>query len=247
MNMEYFYELFEELPRCGPGDNTSTRKAFGLMKDVPPHPLILDIGCGPGMQTLELARITRGQIIAIDNHQPVLDKLEANAKKAGLADRIEIRNLDMGKMDFPAGHFDIIWSEGALYFLGFENGLRKCRELLKPKGSLAVTEAVWLKADPPDEIRKYFEAEYPDIKDIAGNLELIRRVGLGLAGHFVLPDSAWVDDYYRPMEKRIAVLGRKYAGNEAALEVFAACEREILLFKKYHDYFGYAFFVMERI
>ncbi len=66
--MEYFYELFESLPRCGPGDNKSTRRAYHVLKDVPQQPCILDIGCGPGVQTLELARVSNGRIVALDNH-----------------------------------------------------------------------------------------------------------------------------------------------------------------------------------
>ena len=79
--MEYFYELFVGLPRGGPGDNESTRKAFAYLKDLPSEPLILDIGCGPGMQTLELAKISNGKIIALDNYQPFLDILIRKAKE----------------------------------------------------------------------------------------------------------------------------------------------------------------------
>ena len=42
--MEYFYELFETLPRCGPGDNESTRRAFNTIPKHPEQPFILDIG-----------------------------------------------------------------------------------------------------------------------------------------------------------------------------------------------------------
>jgi len=60
--MEYFYELFEALPRGGPGDNRSTRRAFNTIPKLPEQPLILDIGCGPGVQTIELAKISKRQI-----------------------------------------------------------------------------------------------------------------------------------------------------------------------------------------
>jgi hypothetical protein len=67
--MEYFYDLFSGLPRGGPGDNESTQKAFSFLKNISSEPLILDIGCEPGMQTLELARFSDGKIIALDNYQ----------------------------------------------------------------------------------------------------------------------------------------------------------------------------------
>ena len=67
--IKYLYELCERLPRCGPGDNQSTRRAFNTMTKLPKEPSILDIGCGTGMQTIELAKISNGKIIAVDNYQ----------------------------------------------------------------------------------------------------------------------------------------------------------------------------------
>ena len=92
-DMQYFYELFCGLPRGGPGDNKSTRKAFGYLKNLPTEPLILDIGCGHGIQTLELAKISKGKIIAIDNYQPFLDILKKKAKEA----RDWLREMCLGK------------------------------------------------------------------------------------------------------------------------------------------------------
>jgi SAM-dependent methyltransferase len=121
--LEYFYELICGLPRGGPGDNQSTRKAFGYLKNLPSEPLILDLGCGPGMQTLELAKISNRTIIALDNYQPFLDILMHNATQEGLAGKISPKNQSMLEMDFKNNTFDVIWSEGALYFIGFQNGL----------------------------------------------------------------------------------------------------------------------------
>jgi len=59
--IEYIYELCETLPRSGPGDNGYTRRAFASIPLPPSHPFILDIGCGQGMQTIELAKISNGK------------------------------------------------------------------------------------------------------------------------------------------------------------------------------------------
>ncbi len=85
--MQYFYELYESLPRCGPGDSQSTRRAFDALTDSPERPLILDIGCGPGVQSIDLALFSSGRVIALDNHQPFLDKLIETARSKALRTR----------------------------------------------------------------------------------------------------------------------------------------------------------------
>ena len=245
-NMEYFYELYSGLPRGGPGDNFSTRKAFSFMTDFPLKPLILDIGCGPGMQTIELAKLTRGTIFALDNYQPFLDKLMNNARLEEVQKNIIPKLQSMHEMDFEKETFDIVWSEGALYFLGFANGLKECYRLLKPSGYLAVTEAVYFKDNPPQPVIDFWADEYPDISDVQANINLIEHSGFELLSHFALPVSSWIDEFYVPMEKRIRILKEKYAGNKRALDVFESALEEIDAFKKYSEYFGYEFFIMRK-
>jgi len=244
--MKYFYELFSMLPRQGPGDNESTQKAFGLMEEVQPKPYILDIGCGVGMQTIELAKISKGTIIALDNQQPFLDKLMEKAKKEGVAEKIMPENQSMLEMEFENNTFDIIWSEGALYFMGFANGLKKCNQLLKERGYLAVTEIVYLSPNPPALLKQFFEKEYPDIGDVQSKIDLINRTDLNLISHFTLPKSSWLENFYSPMEEAIKILKKKYSSNEVALQVFTDSQNEINLYKEYSDYFGYEFFVMQK-
>jgi ubiquinone/menaquinone biosynthesis C-methylase UbiE len=244
--IEYLYELCEALPRCGPGDNEFTRRAFNVIPKPPKHPYILDIGCGTGMQTIELAKISNGKIIALDNHQAFLDKLMRRAGNEGLEKNITPKNVSMLDMDFDENSFDIIWSEGALYFMGFQNGLKRCHQLLKIKGCLAVTELVFIAPDPPETVVQYFQYVYPDINSIKNRIKIIQKEGFHLISNFTLPDSAWLNKYYLPIEKELPLLRKKYQENKIALAVFEGFRDEIELFNKYSEFYGYEFFVMQK-
>lgn len=242
--MRIFFEIHSGLPREGPGDRRSTLRALSLLPGLPPRPRVLDVGCGPGMQTLVLLEAVDGTVVAVDNHQPFLDQLAARVQEKGLAHRIEIINADMADLPFEAGSFDLVWSEGAAYSMGFDNALVAWKPLLGEGGGLAVTELTWLRSGRPEELQRFFDDEYPPMRDIDENLRACRQGGYTVEGHFVLPDSAWWDDYYMPIEKKLPVLREKYANDPAALEVVAMHEMEIEMFKKYPEYYGYVFYVL---
>jgi cyclopropane fatty-acyl-phospholipid synthase-like methyltransferase len=244
--MDLFFELHRDIPREGPGEAASTRRAFALMAGLPAQPRLLDIGCGPGLQTLELARISAATILAIDNHQPFLEALARRASREGLADRISVRNQSMAALDFELGSFDSIWSEGAIYIIGFEKGLREWQPFLKKGGYLAVTELSWLKPAPPAEAKTFWQENYPHIQTSEENLALLQKAGYHEVGHFTLPDSAWWQDYYTPLEKRITMLTEKYHNNDEALAFLDNSQSEIDLYRKYSEWYGYVFYVMQK-
>ena len=84
-----FWKIHSGLPREGPGDNKSTRKAYMMLEDLPENPRILDVGCGPGMQTIELAKLSGEQIVALDVHEPFLEQLKEAVKKEGANDMVK--------------------------------------------------------------------------------------------------------------------------------------------------------------
>ena len=244
--VHYIYELCEALPRSGPGDDVYTQQAYLAIPQPPTNPLILDIGCGQGMQTIALAKISQGKIIALDNHQAFLDMLMVQAKKHRLESRIIPKNMSMLNMDFKEKTFDIIWSEGALYFMGFQHGLKRCHDLLKDNGCVAVTELVYTAPNQPPSVEAYFKDEYPDITSIEANMETIKKEGFNVISHFTLPESAWLDHYYLPMEKVLPHLIKKYEDNKIALNVFEGFQHEIDFYKKYAKWYGYEFFIMQK-
>ena len=195
---------------------------------------------------MELARLSQGDVVGVDIHQPYLDELTKKVKQAGLSDRVKAVNCSMFNMDFPDESFDIIWAEGSIFIIGFERGLKEWRRLIKPNGFLVIHEMAWLRADPPQEIYDYWREHYPGIRTVEENVELIPGYGYDLIGHFTLPEDAWWIEYYGPLEKRIRGLRMKYTDDSKALGVLKKEQRGIDMFKKYRKWYGSAFFVMQK-
>ncbi len=133
-----------------------TRKAFQILPKLD-KPLILDIGCGSGGPTLELARLSQGEIIGLDIDQSSLDRLAQKIEHAGLSDRIKATNRSMLNMDFANGSFDIIWAEGSTFIIGFERALKEWRRFLKPKRFLVAHEMTWSRPEQPQEVYSYWK------------------------------------------------------------------------------------------
>lgn len=243
---DFFWRIHDGLPREGPGNDASTRKAFQLIEGLPPRPRILDVGCGPGMQTLELARLSEGLITAVDTHQPFLDELARRSKRAGFAERIRTVNASMDRMPFEPESFDLIWCEGAIYFMGLFEGLAAWQPLLHDPGFVAVTHPCWLKADVPQEARDNWASEGFAMTTIENDMRAVARAGYALLGHFVLPEEAWWDHYYTPMAARLAAL-RGGATSPNSLQRIAEADAEIDAYRRFPDCYGYVFFVMQKL
>ena len=244
---DIFFELYEGLPRQGPGNHSCAVKALDLCRDLKSPPVVLDLGCGVGGQTLHLAELLPGaRITAIDNHARSIERLQAAVAERGLADRVHPVVGDLAQPGLPPESVDLVWSEGALYNIGIETALRICHGLLRAGGYLAFTDAVWRKDDPPPEVKASFDLDYPTMGRVPDVLTSIGKTGFSLEGHFTMPDEAWWDDFYTPMESRIEELRRKYAGDAEALGVLNQIAEEPAMHRRYSDYYAYEFFVTRR-
>ena len=243
--MDIFFEIHKDLPREGPGNSDSTKKAFRKLGALPDNPTILDVGCGPGAQTFDLANLTDGMIHAVDRHQPFLDRLEQKAKGLGLDQRIKVSNQSMSELNFPPASFDLIWSEGAIYIMGFEAGMRAWKPLLKEDGYIAVTEVSWVMPDPPEEVREFWKNNYPDMKTLDENLQIIHNNNYYLIDYFMIPDTCWTDEYYQPLQDRIEMLRQKYADQPDFQKRLDEELEEIEIYRKYNQWYGYVFYIIQ--
>jgi len=235
------------LPRQGPGSEGSTLKALSLCSGLPERPAILDIGCGPGMQTIALAKAMNAHITAVDIVEEYLNILRERAKEANLTDRISILDRDMNDLTLESESFDLIWAEGSAYIMGFENALNDWKSFFKPGGFIAVSELVWLEPDPPTELFQFFQNEYPPMTNVETNLSKIRASGYELIGNFTLPDSDWWEDYYTPLEAKFPQLNEKFKDDLDALKILDTTRLEIEMRRLYPEYYGYEFFIGRRV
>jgi SAM-dependent methyltransferase len=202
--------------------NKYTKKAFRMLPKLE-NPHILDIGCGTGVPTLELARLSKGRIMGIDIDQVSLDKLNEKIEEVGLADRVKTVKCSMSNIKFTDESFDVIWTEGAIFAIGFGKGLKEWRRLIKSNGFLVV---------------------HDEIGDIQKKLELIAICGYKLINYFIVSGDIWWDEYYCPLEKQIQKLRLEYQNDINAISILDKEQQEVDEFKKNPKLNGSVFFVM---
>jgi SAM-dependent methyltransferase len=241
-----FFMVHSGLPREGPGDDATTRRVLELVDGLPQRPRVLDIGCGPGAQTLVLAAETGGDVTAVDVHQPFLDELQRRARTVGLAGAIHAVRGSMMTLPFDPAAFDLIWSEGAIFIMGFDTGLQAWRSLLTVRGALVVSELTWLSEDAPEPARAFWADAYPGMRTVGENRHAIESNGYECVAEIGLPPESWFPEYLDPLERRIAALSAERP-DDAPLQRFLEVERaEIDVVRRYGESFGYVFYVMRK-
>lgn len=148
---------------------------------------------------MSLAKTLKGDIIAVDLFEEFLEKLKENSAKENTTANIKTLSASMDKLPFEKEELDIIWSEGAVYNIGFKNGINYWKEFLKPGGILAVSELSWTTNCRPKGLEDFWTGEYAEMDTIAGKIRVLEEAGYKVLGHFILSDDCWLDNYYNPL------------------------------------------------
>ena len=244
---ELICDYFSRIDRQGPGSLEVTKKALSFITGLSEESRIADIGCGTGKQTIYLAQSVEGNITASDLFPGFIDLLQNNIKKLGLQNRIRAIVADMNELPFSDEQFDLIWSEGAIYNIGFENGIKQWKKYLKPGGYIAVSEASWLTTCRPKEIEDYWMASYPEIDVISAKIAQMEQAGYKCIASFIEPEECWTKEYFALQSEIEEAFLSDHSNNQAAFDFVASEQNERLLYEKYKDYYGYVFYIGKKL
>lgn len=240
-------DLYKRTYRQGPGGDAASEKALSLTRTDRTVPVtIADIGCGTGASTLFLARVLNARITAVDFLHNFLEVLEARAENMGLSEKITTLCCSMDNLPFEEAAYDILWSEGAIYTIGFERGVQDWRRFLKVGGFLVVSELTWMTASRPSALQQYWEGEYPEIDVASSKIGILEKHGYAPVGYFVLPEQCWLENYYRPLQKSFPDFLSRNDNSEAAQALVEAENQEIELYETYKAHYSYGFYVARR-
>lgn len=245
--IELLIDLHRYQNRQGPGSKADTLRAFSCTNlSGRSNVRIADIGCGTGGQSLTLANAIDGHITAVDIFDDFLSELDRRATNSGLADKITTLNCPMDSLPFDDESLDAIWSEGAIYHMGFESGINSWKRFLRPGGYLVVSEITWITENRPFSLESFWKKEYPEIGRASDKINILEKHGFSLSGYFVLPADSWIREYYEPLEHQYDAFLSTHHGSDAALQIVRESREEAAYFEKNQAYYSYGFYIARR-
>jgi SAM-dependent methyltransferase len=153
----------------------------------------------------------------------------------------------MDDLPFAEAEFDVIWSEGAIYNIGFKRGVADWKRYLRPGGLLVVSEISWMTGTRPAEIQRHWESEYPEIDVASSKMKVLEENGYSPIGYFVLPEHCWLENYYLPMQDSFPDFLDRNGNSEAARAIVEAETKEIELYDQYKSHYGYGVYIARKV
>ena len=246
-DFELICEYFASIERQGPGSPEITIKALSFIDNLMNKAQIADIGCGTGGQTMVMGKRTSGHITGIDLFPAFIDLFNRNSRRLNLQDRVNGIVGSMDHLPFQDQELDLIWSEGAIYNIGFERGINEWKQFLKAGAYIAVSEASWFTEERPAEIDEFWKDAYPEIDIISNKVKQMQKAGYIPIATFVLPEKCWTEHFYVPQVSAQQKFLKKYTGNTTAEELVENQRHEAELYHKYNAYYGYVFYIGKKI
>ncbi|MEV7399738.1 methyltransferase domain-containing protein [Streptomyces sp. NPDC091267] len=155
---------------------TAANSAGYLLGELRAGMSVLDVGCGPGTITADLAALVApGRVTAVDTTREILDQAAEAAAERGL-ENVEFATADVHALDFPDDSFDVVHAHQVLQHVGDPvQALREMRRVCRPGGVVAARDSDYAAM-----------AWYPEAPVMDAWLELYRRVARANGGE---PDA----------------------------------------------------------
>lgn len=251
MDQEYLnllVDLHKHTERQGPGSAKMTKKAINLAGISSSTKLnIADMGCGTGASTIVLAKELKANITGVDFLEEFLDILAKKSNELDLGSYINTLNCSIDQLPFKDEEFDVIWSEGAIYNIGFEKGVNYWKKFLKKDGKLVVSEITWLTEDRPDHLEKYWKEAYPEIASASEKMRILEKAGFSPIAYFVLPENCWLDHYYLPLNKTYDNFAKRNSSKPHTSEIIQTSKQEQKLYEANRNYYSYGVYIAQKV
>lgn len=234
-------DFFRRLDRQGPGGNRETLLALSMLPHLAASPKVIDIGCGTGQQTEQLATLPDSDIIAVDLLPEMIEGVKLRITQAGIKN-VHPLQASMDALPFGDNEFDLLWCEGAIFIIGFERGLREWYRLIKQGGYIGITECCWITEDRPQDM-EWITQNFTEIDTILHKQQQMIAAGYDIIGHFILPEHCWLENYYLPMEPQMKSFLADHHDSLAARHFVTRLQDEISYYKTNKQYYGYVFFI----
>ncbi|MDH6112613.1 SAM-dependent methyltransferase [Kitasatospora sp. MAP12-15] len=122
---------------------TAANSAAYLLAELRPGDTVLDVGCGPGTITADLAELVGpgGRVVAVDTSPDVLRQAAEYVASRGIG-HVEFAVADVGALPYAAGEFDVVHAHQVLQHVGDPvAALREMRRVSAPGGLVAARDA----------------------------------------------------------------------------------------------------------
>lgn len=135
---------------------------------------VLDVGCGTGAITVELAELAAGRVVGVDIDD---SKLERAREAFGHVGNLEFRHGDAQDLPFPDGTFDLVtFTIVLVYVPDQERALREMARVTRPGGHVLATlepdYASWIEYPPGEVVGRFLD----QMRAMGGDLETGRKL-----------------------------------------------------------------------
>jgi SAM-dependent methyltransferase len=137
-----------------PGGRASTA-ALLRRAQITDSDRVLDIGCGVATTAIEIARRHGARVTAADISPLMLERAQANAQAAGVADLVTVTTADILALLYGDGEFDVVIAEAVTMFTDRPKAAAELVRVTRPGGRVLATEFYW-RTPPAAEARQVF-------------------------------------------------------------------------------------------